>query len=122
MRSRPADFCRIREPPRGFTLPLPLDRKMPPTTARLGPLAAMSLVAGSRLGIGIFIAPPAVAQHVDRPGAFLFLWVLGGVSALCGALSLAELGAMMPRAGGDYPYQRRAYGPGLGTRSPLVLN
>jgi APA family basic amino acid/polyamine antiporter len=73
----------------------------------------MSLVAGSMLGIGIFIAPPAVAQHVDRPGAFLFVWLLGGLSALCGALSLAELGAMMPRAGGDYPYLRRAYGPGL---------
>jgi APA family basic amino acid/polyamine antiporter len=90
-----------------------LGPKMPPTTARLGPLAAMSLVAGSMLGIGIFIAPPAVAQHVERPGAFLFLWLLGGVSALCGALSLAELGAMMPRAGGDYPYLRKAYGPGL---------
>ncbi|MBK6918609.1 MAG: amino acid permease [Deltaproteobacteria bacterium] len=80
---------------------------------RLGPVAAMSLVAGSMLGIGIFIAPPVVASHVDRPAAFLLVWLLGGISALCGALSVAELGAMMPRAGGDYPYLRRAYGPGL---------
>jgi basic amino acid/polyamine antiporter, APA family len=80
---------------------------------RLGPFAATSLVAGSMLGIGIFIAPPAVAAHIDRPGAFLLIWLLGGISALCGALSVAELGAMMPRAGGDYPYLRRAYGPGL---------
>jgi APA family basic amino acid/polyamine antiporter len=41
------------------------------------------------------------------------IWLLGGLSALCGALSIAELGAMMPRAGGDYPYLRLAYGPGL---------
>ncbi|MBL8947028.1 MAG: amino acid permease, partial [Myxococcales bacterium] len=73
----------------------------------------MSLVAGSMLGIGIFIAPPAVAAHVEGPGAFLLVWMLGGLSALCGALSVAELGAMMPRAGGDYPYLRTAYGPGL---------
>jgi APA family basic amino acid/polyamine antiporter len=82
-------------------------------TRTLGPLAAMALVAGSMLGIGIFIAPPVVAQQLDRPGAFLLLWLAGGVSALCGALSVAELGSMMPRAGGDYPYLRRAYGPGL---------
>lgn len=86
---------------------------MAPSNARLGPLAAMSLVAGSMLGIGIFIAPPAVAAQVEGPGAFLLVWLLGGLSALCGALSVAELGAMMPRAGGDYPYLKTAYGPGL---------
>ena len=72
----------------------------------------MALVAGSMLGIGIFIAPPVVAQQLDRPGAFLLMWMVGGLSALCGALSVAELGSMMPTAGGDYPYLRRAYGPG----------
>ena len=65
------------------------------------------------LGIGIFIAPPVVAQHIDRPGVFLIMWAVGGLSALFGALSVAELGAMMPRAGGDYPILRRSYGPGL---------
>lgn len=73
----------------------------------------MSLVAGSMLGIGIFISPPVVAAQIDRPGAFLAIWLLGGLTALFGALSIAELGAMMPRAGGDYPYLRLAYGPGL---------
>ncbi len=73
----------------------------------------MSLVTGSMLGIGIFVAPPSVAAQVEGPGAFLLVWLLGGLTALCGALSVAELGAMMPRAGGDYPYLRRAYGPGL---------
>ena len=79
----------------------------------LGAWPAMALVAGSMLGIGIFIAPPVVAQQIERPGAFLVMWLAGGLSALFGALSVAELGAMMPKAGGDYPYLRRAYGPGL---------
>jgi APA family basic amino acid/polyamine antiporter len=80
---------------------------------RLSPIGAMSLVAGSMLGIGIFISPPVVAAQIDRPGAFLLIWLLGGLTALFGALSIAELGAMMPRAGGDYPYLKIAYGPGL---------
>jgi len=80
---------------------------------RLSPLGAMSLVAGSMLGIGIFISPPVVAAQIDRPGAFLLIWLLGGLTALFGALSVAELGSMMPRAGGDYPYLKLAFGPGL---------
>ena len=92
-----------RDPPAG---PAADDRS-------LGPLAAMSLVAGTMLGIGIFIAPPDVARSIDHPVTFVLMWALGGLSALCGALSVAELGAMMPRAGGDYPYLRRAYGPGV---------
>ena len=80
---------------------------------KLGRWAAQSIVAGSMLGIGIFIAPPVVAQHVQSSGYFLLMWLLGGLAALCGALSVAELGAMMPRAGGEYPYLRLAYGPGI---------
>ncbi len=79
----------------------------------LGLRTATALVAGSMLGIGIFIAPPIVAGHVNSVGAFYALWVIGGTAALCGALSVAELGAMLPRGGGDYPYLRMAYGPGL---------
>ncbi len=80
---------------------------------KLGRWAAQSIVAGSMLGIGIFIAPPVVAQHVQSSGYFLLMWLVGGLAALCGALSVAELGAMMPRAGGEYPYLRLAYGPGI---------
>ena len=65
------------------------------------------------LGIGIFITPAQVAEHMPGPGAFLGMWLLGGIVALCGALSLAELGAMMPRSGGDYSYLRKAWGPGV---------
>jgi APA family basic amino acid/polyamine antiporter len=82
-------------------------------TRHLGRWAAQALVAGSMLGIGIFIAPPVVAAHVQSPLWFLLLWLGGGLAALCGALCVAELGAMMPRAGGEYPYLRAAYGPGI---------
>lgn len=82
-------------------------------TRYLGRWAAQALVAGSMLGIGIFIAPPVVANHVQSPLWFLMLWAAGGLAALCGALCVAELGAMMPRAGGEYPYLRAAYGPGI---------
>jgi len=79
----------------------------------LGALPAFALVAGSMMGIGIFISPPEVAAHVVGPGSFMLIWLLGGMAALFGALSLAELGAMMPRDGGDYAYLRQSWGPGI---------
>ena len=85
----------------------------PRSDRRLGLLPAAAVVAGSMLGIGIFISPPEVAADISGPGYFLLVWALGGAAAICGALSVAELGAMMPRAGGDYPYLQMAYGPGV---------
>lgn len=84
------------------------------TTRRVTPSAgathAAAIVAGSMLGVGIFIGPPQVAAHVSSVEWFVALWVLGGLGALCGATAVAELGAMMPRSGGDYVYLREAYG------------
>ena len=80
---------------------------------QLGRWAAQALVAGTMLGIGIFIAPPVVARYIQSPVWFLALWLGGGLAALCGALCMAELGAMLPRAGGEYLYLRRSYGPGV---------
>ncbi len=79
----------------------------------LGGLPALALVVGSMLGIGIFISPPEVAAHVNGAVPFMLIWVLGGVAALFGALCLAELGAMLPRDGGDYAYLRESWGPGV---------
>jgi basic amino acid/polyamine antiporter, APA family len=79
----------------------------------LGGLPALALVAGSMMGIGIFISPPEVAAHVSGSGSFMLVWLVGGIVALFGALSLAELGAMMPRDGGDYAYLRHSWGPGI---------
>lgn len=65
------------------------------------------------LGVGIYIGPPQVAANVGSIAAFFLLWLAGGIAALCGALSVAELSAMAPQDGGHYVYLRRAYGPGI---------
>jgi APA family basic amino acid/polyamine antiporter len=77
-------------------------------------LPAVALVAGSMLGVGIFIMPGPVAANVSGPGSFLIMWVVGGVVALFGASCLGELGAMRPRSGGDYEFLRISWGPGIG--------
>ena len=75
-------------------------------------LYGLTMVAvGSCIGSGIFLTPSQVASHVMDPVLVLGAWTLGGVVALTGALSFAELGAMFPNAGGVYVYLREAYGP-----------
>jgi APA family basic amino acid/polyamine antiporter len=67
--------------------------------------------AGSMIGSGIFIVPATIAFQLHSSLLVLSIWVVGGFVSLFGALSVAELGAMMPRAGGMYVYLREAYGP-----------
>lgn len=69
------------------------------------------LVVSSVIGSGIFLTPGTVAGLVPHPGAILGIWLLGGLLSLVGALANAELGAMYPRAGGDYVYLREAFHP-----------
>ena len=76
----------------------------------LGLADATSLVVGSIIGSGIFLVPQAVAQQLPSFGAVLLVWAAGGALTLFGALSLAELGAAYPRAGGLYVYLSHAYG------------
>lgn len=99
------------EPPQQSPSPAPPEAEVP--ARRMGALPALALVAGSMLGIGIFISPPEVAAKVGSPGWFLAMWIIGGFTSLFGALSLAELGAMMPKDGGDYAYLRESYGGGV---------
>lgn len=77
----------------------------------LGTFDATLLVVSSVIGVGIFLTPGAVAAQVPEPGTFLLAWLAGGILSLAGALANAELGAMMPRAGGDYVYLREAFHP-----------
>ena len=66
---------------------------------------------GSMIGSGIFLVPAMIALYVQSSWMVTFVWILGGVVSLLGALSVAELGAMYPKAGGLYVYLREAYGP-----------
>jgi basic amino acid/polyamine antiporter, APA family len=68
------------------------------------------LVIGSIIGAGVFFTPNDIARVVQSPGTMLGVWVLGGLIALTGALSYAELGGLFPRTGGVYVFLREAYG------------
>ena len=75
---------------------------------------ATLLVVSSVIGSGIFLTPGAIAGHLPEPGLIFLAWLVGGGLALAGALANAELGAMYPRAGGDYVYLREAFHPAAG--------
>jgi APA family basic amino acid/polyamine antiporter len=78
---------------------------------RLGVFSATTLIVGSMIGSGIFIAPSIMASYVATPGIWIGLWLVGGALTLLGALSYGELCAMMPQAGGQYVFLREAFGP-----------
>jgi len=77
----------------------------------LGPVGATAVVVGAVIGAGVFFKANIVAQSVGRMDLVILVWILCGVVSLCGALSVAELAAAIPHAGGQYVYLRRAYGP-----------
>src|SRR5918997_2212847 len=80
----------------------------------LGVVFGMAVTVGITVGMGILRTPGEVAAQLPNPWLFLGAWLLGGVYALCGALSVAELGTMIPRSGGFYVFARRALGEYLG--------
>lgn len=77
----------------------------------LGPFDATMVVIGGIIGSGIFINPYIVAQRLDSTLLVLGAWVAGGAIALAGAFAYAELGAVFPRAGGQYVYLRDGWHP-----------
>jgi APA family basic amino acid/polyamine antiporter len=72
---------------------------------------AVAVVVGTIIGSGIFLIPSSIAARLNSFGAVLFVWVIGGILTVFGALSLAELGSIYPGAGGLCTYLRHAYGP-----------
>jgi basic amino acid/polyamine antiporter, APA family len=76
--------------------------------------ALVMIAAGSSIGSGIFRTPGYIASIVHQPGYVLGIWVLGGVVALTGALTFAEISSRFPDAGGSYLYLREAYGNAVG--------
>lgn len=69
-----------------------------------------ALVVGTVIGTGVFLKAAPMAQGVGSPSLVLLAWVAAGLLSLAGALTYAELGAMMPEAGGEYVYLRHSYG------------
>ena len=70
----------------------------------------VSLVVGTIIGTGIFLKSATMAQQVGSPSMVLLVWVCAGLLSLAGALTYAEIGALFPRAGGEYVFLREAYG------------
>jgi APA family basic amino acid/polyamine antiporter len=80
----------------------------------LGLFDATMVVIGGIIGAGIFLSPGVVAQRLDTPWLVLAAWGAGGLIALAGAFSYAELGAIFPKAGGQYVYLRDGLHPLMG--------
>lgn len=72
------------------------------------------IAVGSSIGSGIFRTPGEIAHQLHQPWLVVALWVVGGIVALTGALTFAEMGSMFPGAGGHYVYLKEAYGQTTG--------
>ncbi len=70
----------------------------------------LSVIVGNTIGAGIFRTPGTIAGQLPNVWLFLSVWLVGGIYALLGSVSYAELGAMLPRAGGQYAFARYALG------------
>ncbi|HEX4378399.1 MAG TPA: amino acid permease, partial [Candidatus Acidoferrum sp.] len=77
----------------------------------LGAWASAAIVVGTMIGTGIFLKPAEMAREGRFVSVVFAAWIVGGVLSLFGALAFAELGAMIPEAGGEYAYLRRGFGP-----------
>jgi APA family basic amino acid/polyamine antiporter len=85
--------------------------RQPELVRVLGIWEATAIVVASMIGSAIFVVPSQITREVGSARAGVAVWVLSGILSLFGAMSFAELGAMMPQAGGQYVYLRKAYGP-----------
>jgi len=79
---------------------------------QLGLWSATAVLVGSTIGSGIFRSPAGIAARIPGPLPLLSVWVAGGLFALCGALTLAEIAGAFPQTGGVYVFLREAWGRG----------
>jgi len=77
---------------------------------RLGLWSAIAVLVGSTIGSGIFRSPAGIADKLPGPLPLLAIWLTGGLFALCGALTLAEVAGVFPRTGGVYVFIRESWG------------
>src|SRR5881628_1252468 len=88
--------------------PTPADRWGERLPRRLGLWSAVAVVIGTTIGSGIFRSPAGIANKLPGPLPLFSVWVVGGLLALCGALTLAEVAGAFPETGGIYVYLREA--------------
>jgi basic amino acid/polyamine antiporter, APA family len=90
------------------------------TIRKIGLLTTVALVISNMIGTGVFTSLGFQYKDIPNAVAILILWIVGGILALCGALVYSELGAAMPRSGGEYHYLSKIYHPWLGFLSGWV--
>jgi basic amino acid/polyamine antiporter, APA family len=76
----------------------------------IGLTGGIALIVGITIGSGIFRTPPSIARLVPNPLVIMALWTAFGLISICGALAVAELSTLLPKAGGVYVFLREAYG------------
>ncbi|KAL5272469.1 hypothetical protein ACHWQZ_G000616 [Mnemiopsis leidyi] len=84
--------------------------KVPELEKTLTLFHTVSIAVGQIIGSGIFISPNVIIKGVGSMGLSLIIWTVGGLLSLCGALCFGELGAICPKAGGEYQYIKMTYG------------
>jgi APA family basic amino acid/polyamine antiporter len=90
---------------------MPQKDNAPELRRELTLLDSTMINVGTMIASAIFIVPATIAMHVQGSALTVIVWVVGGMVSLMGALTIAELGAAMPEAGGQFIYLREAYGP-----------
>lgn len=88
--------------------------------SHFSPRTALAIVIANMVGTGVFTSLGFQLMTLESGFALIMLWVVGGIVALCGALSYAELGAALPRSGGEYNFLGRIYHPAAGFVSGWV--
>ena len=98
-------FNRMSQP-----LSPPTENTTPDLPRVVGASQATAIVVGTIIGSGIFLVPTEMMRDVGSSALVYLAWIVGGLLSLFGAMTYAELGAMLPYAGGEYVYLRGAYG------------
>jgi len=90
---------------------MPHSDNTPELRRELTLLDSTMINVGTMIASAIFIVPATIAMHAQGSAVTVIVWIVGGMVSLMGALAIAELGAAMPEAGGQFIYLREAYGP-----------
>lgn len=87
---------------------------------KYGTLVAFSLVISAMIGTGVFTSLGFQVLQIKSAFAIIFLWAIGGLVALCGAFTYAEISILFPKSGGEYNYLSEIYHPSLGFASGII--
>lgn len=99
---------------------MPVEKNLVPSgidhvnAGKFTPRTAVALVIANMIGTGVFTSLGFQLLEIQSGFVILMLWLIGGLTALCGALTYAELGSALPRSGGEYNFLSRIYHPGAG--------